>query len=417
MSPPARIFFVNRFYWPDEPATGQLLTDLAASLAAAGLRITILTSHPGGSSVPLRETRRDVEIIRVRGSRLGRKNLAARVLDFATFLLGARRALARLAVPGDTVVALTDPPLLGAVLAGLARQKNLRLIHWVQDVFPEVAMNAGHRLAACTRGWRDRAWLGAAGCIVLGTDMAALVRKRGVPESQIHIIPNWAPVGLAPLPHHAADGLRERWGLQGKLVVVYSGNLGRVHDFSAIVPLAISLRDDTDIAFVFIGDGARRAALEADVRAHGLTSVHFHPAQPREQLAETLALGDVHLVTLRAGCEELVFPSKLYGIAAVGRPVIFIGPRMCEVARLIEERGFGLAFGHAEIGSLADALRALRDDPQRRAALGAAAAEFSLRAGRLSHASASWQSLLLGKPLARHPAVSPSSAHPHDDRS
>ncbi len=409
MTTPTRIVFVNRFYWPDEPATGQLLTDLAESLAAAGLRIAVVTSHPGDAAVPLRETRRSVEIIRVRGSRLGKKSLPKRALDFATFLLGARRELARLARPGDTVVALTDPPLLGAALAGLARRKKLRLIHWVQDVFPEVAMAAGHGFTAPFRGWRDRAWRGADACVVLGTDMAALVRTRGVPESRIHIIPNWAPEGLAPLPVEAGQSLRERWGLQAKLVVVYSGNLGRVHDFSAIAPLAASLREDTDIAFVFIGDGARRAALETEVRAQGLTSVHFKPAQPRDQLAETLALGDVHLVTLRAGCEDLVFPSKLYGIAAVGRPVIFIGPRECEVARLVEARRFGRAFANTEIPSLAGALRTLRDDPAQRAALAAAAADFSRQEGRLAYAATRWQALLAGKPLARTAAGSSSS--------
>jgi glycosyltransferase involved in cell wall biosynthesis len=409
MTTPARIVFVNRFYWPDEPATGQLLTDLAESLTAAGLRIAVVTSHPGDAAVPLRETRHGVEIIRVRGSRLGKKSLPKRALDFATFLLGARRELARLARPGDTVVALTDPPLLGAALAGLAQRKKLRLIHWVQDVFPEVAMASGHGFTACFRGWRDRAWRSAETCVALGSDMAALLRTRGVPESRIHIIPNWAPEGLEPLPAKAGRSLRERWGLHAKLVVVYSGNLGRVHDFSAIVPLAVSLRDDTDIAFVFIGDGARRAALEAEVRAQGLSSVHFHPAQPREQLAPTLALGDVHLVTLRAGCEDLVFPSKLYGIAAVGRPVIFIGPRECEVARLIEDQGFGHAFSPTDIAPLAAALRTLRDEHARRAALASAAAAYSQRSGRLAHATARWQSLLAGKPLARTAAGSSSS--------
>jgi colanic acid biosynthesis glycosyl transferase WcaI len=400
MTASGRIIFVNRFYWPDEPATGQLLTDLAESLASSRLRIVIVTSHPGGASVPLRETRRGVEIFRVRGSRLGKKSLIKRAIDFASFLLGARREIVRIAQSGDTLVTLTDPPLLGAALAGLAKRKRLRLIHWVQDVFPEVAMATGHGFTSCFRSWRDRAWRNAAGCVVLGEDMASLLRERGVSAGQIHVIPNWAPEGLRPLPAEAAQGLRARWALQGKLVVVYSGNLGRVHDFSAIAPLAEALRAETDIAFVFIGDGAQRSRLEADIRARGLTAVHFHPAQPRDQLAETLALGDVHLVTLRNGCERLVFPSKLYGIAALGRPVIFIGPRDCEVAQIIEGNHFGTAFQTTDIARIASEIRALRDDLAHRAALGRSAADFCEREGRLSHASARWLTVLLGKPLA-----------------
>jgi colanic acid biosynthesis glycosyl transferase WcaI len=402
--PQPRVIFVNRFYWPDQPATAQLLTDLAESLAAAGLSITVITSHPGGASIPVTETRHGVQIIRVGEKRLGQKNLLKRTADFARFLLAARRAVTRHAHPGDTLVAMTDPPLLGVALAGPAKQKKLRLIHWVQDVFPEVAMAVGHKFTTLARPSRDRAWRNASACVALGTDMASLLREHGVPADQIHLIPNWSPEGLQPLPPDSPStvSLRTRWHLDGKLVVAYSGNLGRVHDFTAIIPLATELRADTDIAFVFIGDGAQRPALEAAARAAGLSNIHFHPAQPRDQLAATLALGDIHLVTLRTGCERLVFPSKLYGIAAVGRPALFIGPRNCEVARVIESNGFGHAFTHstADIPRLAAALRTLRADSAHRLTLGSAAASFCAREARLHHASTLWYKLLTGNPLA-----------------
>src|SRR5206468_3558862 len=91
-----------------------------------------------------------------------------------------------------------------------------------------------------------------------------------------------------------------------------------------------------------IGDGAQRAELEAEAARRGLPNVSFFPTQPRAQLAETLGVGDLHLVTLRPGCERLVFPSKLYGIAAVDRPVLFIGPPDCEIARIVATNGLGI---------------------------------------------------------------------------
>ncbi|ATC65694.1 hypothetical protein CMV30_18035 [Nibricoccus aquaticus] len=402
--PQPRVIFVNRFYWPEQPATAQLLADLAESLTSRGLPITIITSHPGEASIPSEETHHGVQIIRIGEKRLGQKNLLKRTADFARFLLGARRAVTRHAHPGDTLVAMTDPPLLGVALAGIAKRKNLRLIHWIQDIFPEVAIAVGHKFTALTRPSRDRAWRSASACVALGTDMAALLRERGVPDSQIHLCPNWAPEGLQPLPpdYPATATLRTHWALDGKLVIAYSGNLGRVHDFTSIIPLAESLRADTDIAFVFIGDGAQRASLEAAARERNLANIHFHPAQPRDQLAETLALGDIHLVTLRTGCERLVFPSKLYGIAAIGRPVLFIGPRDCEVARVIESNRFGHAFTSApdDIPRLAAILRSLKSDPAQRLALGQASSAFCAREGRLHHATTRWHSLLSGNPLA-----------------
>ena len=305
---------------------------------------------------------------------------------------------------------MTDPPMLGTALAGVARRKKLRLIHWVQDIFPEVALTLGHRpLTAWLRPWRDSAWRAADACVTLGNDMASLIRERGVPAAQIHLCPNWAPAGLHPLTP-AADSLRAAWNLTDKFVVAYSGNLGRVHDLFPILDVAAALRDDPRIAFIFIGDGAHRQSLETTARERALTNVHFHPAQPRERLAETLALADLHLVTLRAGCEHLVFPSKLYGIAAVGRPIIFIGPRECEVARLIENENLGHAFSRDEIPSITAKLRALSDAPASLAALGHAAAAFSARAGQRHHAVAFWLRLLDSTmPLAAHSAPPPSS--------
>jgi len=384
------LIFLNRFYWPDEPATAQLLADLAEALAAAGGQVVVITSHNRRPGIPREEVRRGVTIYRIRGTRIGAKSLAGRAVDFATFALGALARLARTAGPADTVVAMTDPPLLAIAAAALARGRGARVVHWVQDVYPEVAVAlTGRTWPELFRPLRDRAWRRADACVAPGEDMAGLIAGRGV--KKVVIIPNWAPAGLAPA---AAGILRETWGLQGKFVAIYSGNLGRVHDLMPLLDAAAALRDAPDIAVVFVGEGAQRPALEAAARKRGLGHVHFFPPQPRERLAETLSLGDVHFVTLRPGCEPCVFPSKLYGIAAVGRPVLFVGSRDCALARLVEGRQLGLAFSREEMPRLAAEIRALRDDPGRRRALGEAAAKFHREAGGIERAVAAWQKIL-----------------------
>src|SRR5207237_1247771 len=152
------------------------------------------------------------------------------------------------------------------------------------------------------------------GCVTLGSDMAAVLADAGVAVKKISLAPNWAPAGLAPASANAAAALRDEWGLREKFVVAYSGNLGRVHDLDPVLDLADALRADARIAFVFVGSGAQRAALEAAATRRGLANVHFRPPQPRARLAESLAVGDVHLVTLRPDCARYVFPSKLYGV-------------------------------------------------------------------------------------------------------
>lgn len=392
-----RTFFINRFYWPDEPATAQLLADLAEALAARGHDVTVLASHPGRPDVPAREIRRGVHIIRIHGARWARHGLPGKAADCASFWLGALWRLFLAARSGDAVVALTDPPLLGLGAWFVAMLRGARLFHWVQDIYPELAMElAGQRWLRVVRPLRDLAWRRAERCVTLGTDMASVLARAGVAPEKIALASNWAPAGLTPQPSSAADALRREWGLAGKFVVAYSGNLGRVHDLDPVLGVAHELRSDPRIVFLFIGAGARRAALEAEATRLGLTNLRFRPPQPRAQLAASLALGDVHLVTLLPGCEPYVFPSKLYGIAAIGRPVLFIGPRNCELSRLVATppHDFGRAFDRTEVAGIAAALRALASDPTACARLGSAAVEFAVRNGGSDHAAARWHSWL-----------------------
>ena len=401
VSPTAsRLIFVNRYYWPDEPATAQLLTDLAEALAARGHRVTVITSHDGTPETHRRETRRGVEIIRVSSTRWGHRQLAAKAVDYATFALGIVRALRSEARSGDRIIAMTDPPALALFAAAATRRKGAITICWLQDIFPEIALalSPGRVLARLCSPWIDRRnadWRRAGACVAISSDMAAMVGESGVPADRIGVIPNWAPGrdALAPVTHER-NPLRHQWGLEGKFVAAYSGNLGRVHVFDPLLAAAVLLRDEPRILFLFIGTGPQRQALEERTRKLGLTNVLFQPAQPQARLAESLSVADVHLVTLRPGCERLVFPSKVYGIAAVARPLIYVGPLQCELARTIQQNGFGIAVSVDDTAALAGALRAVQADPARCAAMGGAAARWSAQQGGLGAAVTRWENLL-----------------------
>ena len=405
----ARIIFVNRFYWPEEPATAQLLTDLAEALAGAGHRVTVIASHSGRPELPRTDVRNGVEIKRVRGTRWATAGALGKAIDFLTFYLGAFETLLFTATKGDAVIVLTDPPLIGVGAWLAARMRGARIFHWVQDIYPEIAMElTGHRWLGLTRPLRNAAWRNADGCVVLGADMKALLVENGTPASRITISPNWAPAGLGRSEQSAAGPLRAEWNLAGQFVVAYSGNLGRVHDLEPVIELAAALRDEPKISFLFIGGGAQRDRLQSLAAARQLTRVQFRPSQPRERLDETLALGDVHLVTLLPGCERLVFPSKLYGVTAAGRPVIFIGPRNSELAREIERGGFGHAFERGEIERMAATIRALSRDASAVDRLARASLAFAPSHLGPTRAVGEWETLL-GSGTAARPRL-PQSA-------
>jgi colanic acid biosynthesis glycosyl transferase WcaI len=413
-----RAVFINRFYWPDETATAQLLTDLAEALAARGHRVTVIASHDGNPDTPRRETNGGVDIVRVSATRWGRRWMIGKAIDHATFALGVRRAVRAEVRADDWMVAMTDPPALALIVAAAARRTGADFIHWVQDIHPEIALTLWPSvfLDRLCRPWirrRNAAWRKATACVAISRDMAVAVSDSGVPARQVRVIPNWTPGGDAIAP--VAPGrniLRQQWGLEGKFVVAYSGNIGRVHIFHPLLAAAELLCDAPEIVFLFVGAGPRRKTLETQMRRRGLPNVRFQPAQPRTRLAESLSVADVHLVTLRPGCEQLVYPSKLYGIAAVARPLVYVGPLECELARTIRQAGFGIAVSADNPASLALAIRGLQADPARRTTMGNAATRWARETGGLAAAVAQWEKLLAATRSSAAPGTAPAREGP-----
>jgi len=363
-----RVIFVNRVYWPSQAATAQLLTDLAEGLAARGWTVHVIAA--GSAPGP-----RNGVTIHLTGGGESHDGLVSRILNYHRFNHRARGVLAGLAQPGDVVVPLTDPPMLGAAVASIARGHGACLVHWVQDIYPEIVGAHLGRVATlllwALRARRDAAWQAARTCVTLGESMAQHIAARGVPPGRITIIPNWAPRELQALPGDAAiTARRAAWDLAGKFVVAYSGNLGRVHEFKTILATASLLKEHPGIVFLFIGQGARIEEVRDEAMRLRLPNLRFLPPEPRENLAASLAAADVHLVTLKPAFADLVYPSKLAGVLAAGRPVLFVGPPSGEIARLLAADGCGRAIAPGDGRRLAETILEWQGTPGRREELG-----------------------------------------------
>jgi len=396
-----KIVFLNRFFHPDHSATSQMLSDLAFHLAGCGHAVHVVTSgqryEDPAAALPGAESVLGVEVHRVWTTRFGRDRLLGRAIDYLSFYLSAGLRLACLARRGDIIVAKTDPPLISVPAAIVARLRGARLVNWLQDVFPETAERLGVRIAqgplgALVRGLRTLSLRAAATNVVLGERMRAVVE--GLAPGTVVVIHNWADaVAIQPVGPES-NPLRDAWGLAGKFVVGYSGNMGRAHEFRTVLGACERLRGESGIIFLFIGAGSQRAWLEREAMARGLTNVVFRPYQPRPALAESLSTADVHLVSLQPCLEGLVVPSKFYGIAAAGRPVIFVGEGDGEIARLIAAAGCGTTVPVGSAAALAAAIRALRDDPARVAMMGNAARHLLEARFDRRLAMARWEAML-----------------------
>ena len=429
-----KIIFLNRFFYPDHSATSQMLSDLAFALAAKGHAVQVITSrltYDGHRSFPASETIGAVAVSRIPTTAFGRDNLLGRTLDYFTFYLSAGLRLVLEAQRGDLIVVKTDPPMLSVVAAPIAWVKGARTINWLQDLFPEVATALGVGRAkpqkwtiSILRRLRDLTLKFADANVVLGERMAARLRERRVPEDRITIIANWANGNTIRPVERTQNALRKEWNLKDVFVVGYSGNLGRAHSFETFLaaiahleaqqkaarktPVFASAGSDAwheasddadplprpDIRWLFIGGGAQTERLRAAVQERGFGSVMFRPYQPSERLSESLSAADVHLISLKPNLEGLIVPSKYYGIAAAGRPVIFVGHPDGELARIIKDSGTGFVVRDGDGAGLAEAIRNLARNPKLAAEQGACARRLFEAKYDLSHAVTAWESLI-----------------------
>ena len=408
------LIFLNRYFYPDHAATSQILADLAFSLARQGRPITIITSRQRYDAptvlLPARETIDGVNVIRLSTTRFGRNRLLGRAIDYISFYCAAAWTLWRMTRRGDVIIAMTDPPMLSIIAAPIVKLRQAVHVNWLQDIFPEIAEALG-----LAKGWPARQGLsffrrlrdpslGSADInVVLGARMADHLASSGVRRDRICIIPNWADGSrIRPVPH-IENPLRREWGLEDAFVVGYSGNLGRAHEVETIVGAIAALEQQRadaaalglpQLLWLFIGGGAQLESLKREIERRGLTSVRFQPYQPRESLANSLSAADIHLVSLRPELEGLVVPSKFYGIAAAGRPAVFIGDPQGEIATTLSLNACGVTVPMGDCFGLAKTVTELAVNPEMCRAMGERARAALMDNYDLSIGVRKWAALL-----------------------
>lgn len=363
-----RILFLNRSYWPDTEATGQLLTELCEGLAA-NFDVHVLAGQPNATASDVDwknvDKRNNVTIHRVPHFSFAKKGMLRRGMNFLSFVYACHRHMRHMPQP-DVVVFETDPFLLPFVADAFQRRTGCRQVGYLQDIYPDVAVN----LEKVSNNWlvrRLRAGLFSVyrkcdQMIVLSNDMRELLQDSGIHHNRISVISNWADPELI-FPAKAENLFRKQQALDGKFVVMYSGNLGLTQRLEEFVEAAALLQDDSDIQFVFVGAGAQKERLKKMAESISLSNLTFCDYQPLDQLAHSLSAADLHLVPLTNELSRCLMPSKLYGILAAGRPFLTNAPPDSELHTIAEIEGVGLTVEAGSPNRIADAIRRAKDSP------------------------------------------------------
>jgi colanic acid biosynthesis glycosyl transferase WcaI len=360
-----RVLLINQVF--DPQATSQYLSRLAEELVKRGHEVSVLTGRRDyddpALSYPARETWRGVEIIRLWSAGMGHGAKWRRAVDFFSFLVAASiRGLSL--PPADVVMALTTPPLVSVLGAALAKLWRGRFVYWVMDLNPDEAVAIGwlkpdgamtHLLDTASR-WSLRQ---ADRVIVLDDYMRARVAAKGIAPEKIATVPIWTH-GEVRFDPEGRERFRREHGLEGKFLVMYSGNHTPCHPLDTLVEAARLLRDDPQIHFCFVGGGTEWRRLRDQAQAEAWTNAMFLGYQPFEALSGSLSAADAQVVVMGDAFVGIVHPCKVYNFLAVERPFVLIGPEKCHVTDLIRDAGLGevsSSFRHGESRALAEDLR------------------------------------------------------------
>lgn len=382
------LVILSQVFVPDPASVGQHIADVARELARRGFRVKVYASARGYDDptrrYPSREILDGVEVVRLNHASFGKRSIFTRVLGSAAFML---QVVWRLLTERNigAIFFSTSPPLIGIVASIIGRLRGVPIAYWAMDLNPDQLLALGKlkpsspmtRLLECV----NRTILRQADVIfALDRFMADRLGQRMPLASKTVVLPPWphedhieagATTGIAWPDRRDDNPFRRQHGMTGRFVLMYSGNHSPSNPLDTLLGAMLAFRADPTICFAFVGGGVAKKQVEAYVANHGLTNTVLLPYQPIETLRYSLAAADVHVASLGQDMVGIIHPCKVYGAMAVGRPILFFGPRPSHISDLIDRHAIGWHVNHGDASSAIEAIRAiLQTTPEQLAGMG-----------------------------------------------
>jgi len=348
-----KFLLLNQTFHPDVMATGQYLSEVALRLASRGHEVTVVTSRRAYDDPETRfsktETWRGIRIIRLGSTGFGKGTKWKRAADFGSFLALCALRLALLRRQ-DAVVALTSPPFIAFLGACLAKLRGSRFFYWVMDFNPDEAIAAGW-LRDGSPGARALEWLSrfslkhATRIIALDRFMRDRIVAKGVSPDKVVVLPPWSNDSEVRFDPEDRERFRRTHGLDGKFVVMYSGNHSPCHPLDTLLDAARRLTEEPKIVFCFVGGGSEWRKIREQIAKEqsgklqeSARNMICLPYRPLSELSASLSSADLHVVVMGEPFVGLVHPCKIYNILGIGAPLLYIGPRPSHITEILEAR-------------------------------------------------------------------------------
>ena len=377
-----RILIVGLNFHPELTSTGKYTGEMAAYLAAQGHEVRMITAPP---YYPQWKISKPYTAWRYQQEEWGgvsvyrcplwvpkRPSGFKRLLHLFSFMLSSFPVvLGQMKWKPEIIVSIA-PSLFSAIPAiTLAKITDAKTWLHIQDFEIDAAFGLG---LLSGKRWLYKFAQGLELALLKGFDRVSTISHRmqerlwqkGVEQTRTILFPNWVDTNLIS-PLQQPSSFRKEWGISDdKIIILYSGNMGRKQGLEILIDAARELAVNPKILFLLCGDGA--VLEEFQEIAHGLSNIRFYPIQPLERLNELLNIADIHILPQRADAADLVMPSKLSGMLASGKVVVATASPDSELGSIVSE--IGVLTPPGNVGALSEAIHLLAGNQKQRETLG-----------------------------------------------
>ena len=386
-----RILIYSYNYYPEPIGIAPLMTELAEGLSKRGHQVRVITAMPNYPEREiyeayrgkwyLNEYKNNVQIQRSYIWIRPQPNLLDRVLLDASFVVTS--FLPALFGWRPDVILSTSPSLpvcVPAALLGWLRACPVVLN--LQDILPEAAIHVGllknKLLIKVFTALEQFAYHTASKISVIADEFVENLLSKGVAPDKIEQIPNWVDVNFIRPSSQKNNSFRAAHNLNGKFVVLYSGNIGLTQGLETVIKAASGLRHIQDIAFVIVGESKGLQRLQKYCLKCGADNGLLLPLQPRKQLPQMLAAADVGLIVQKQNVVSFNMPSKIQLLLASGRALVASVPESGTAAKAVRQSGGGVIVPPEDPKALATAILDLYKHPEKVKELGVNSRQYAM---------------------------------------
>ena len=382
-----KMLMLANYFYPDVASLGQLMTELAEELQN-NIDITVIAAFPNYTgSIPekykgkriVKEKHQNIQILRVRVPEFDKTNKLSRIKYIISYFINSILAIIK-SGKQDVIYTTSQPPVLGGVLGVIGKVlKRAKLIYNIQDFNPEQTEAVGYSknkfIIEVARLIDKISCKISDLVIIVGRDMQETLKNRfkhkRVPTNIV--INNWTNENIIkPLDsnHIKVLEFKEKYNMKDKFIFMYSGNIGLFYDLENIIKVVGEFKENKDIIFAFIGDGAVKQELVDYCNKNNVENVRFIPYQDKADLIYSLNAADIHWVVNAKGIKGVSVPSKLYGVMAAGKPVLGVLDEGSEARLIVEECNCGVCIEPGNYKEISNKINYILNNKEEIRALG-----------------------------------------------